>query len=86
MVLCVKEWTKSTPEQRMVIMAVYYALFAHAALAAAGTRQAVDVMEMGGGAEEGDQVVIEGVPTRPSSASTTGHSNTWEVNAVRHCA
>ena len=56
----------------------------HAALAAVGTRQGVDVMEMGGGPEEGDQVVIGGVPTRPSSASTSGHSNNWEVNTVRH--
>lgn len=50
--------------------------------AAVGSCQAVDVLGMGGGAEEGDQVVIGGVPTRPSSASTTGHSNTWEVSAV----
>ena len=47
-----------------------------------GTCQAVDVMGMGGGGEEGDQVVIGGVPTRPSSASTTGQSNIWEVSAV----
>lgn len=38
------------------------------------------MMGMGGGAEEGDQVVIGGVPTRPSSASTTGQSNTWDVS------
>ena len=37
-------------------------------------------MGMGGGAEEGDQVVIGGVPTRPSSASTTGQSNAWDVS------
>ena len=37
---------------------------------------------MGGGAEEGDQVVIGGVPTRPSSASTTGQSNTWDVSII----
>lgn len=47
---------------------------------AAGARQAVDMMGIGGGAEEGDQVVIGGVPTRPSSASTTGQSNAWDVS------
>ncbi len=47
----------------------------------AGSQQApaLDIMGMAGGAEEGDQVVFGGVPTRPSSASTTGRSNTWEV-------
>ncbi|KAL3145648.1 hypothetical protein ABBQ32_003187 [Trebouxia sp. C0010 RCD-2024] len=45
-------------------------------------RQAVDMMGMGGGAEEGDQVVIGGVPTRPSSASTTGQSNAWDVDST----
>ncbi|KAL0020541.1 hypothetical protein WJX79_010459 [Trebouxia sp. C0005] len=49
-----------------------------------GSQQAsaVDVMGMAGGAEEGDQVVFGGVPTRPSSASTTGRSNTWEVDST----
>ena len=56
--------------------------YVSAAVAAVGTGQAVDVLGMGGGAEEGDQVVIGGVPTRPSSASTTGQSNTCEVSAV----
>jgi hypothetical protein len=40
------------------------------------------MMGMAGGAEEGDQVVFGGVLTRPSSASTTGRSNTWEVKPV----
>lgn len=50
----------------------------------AGSQQApaLDMMGMAGGAEEGDQVVFGGVPTRPSSASTTGRSNTWEVKSV----
>lgn len=48
--------------------------------AAAGSQQAVDVMGMGGGVEEGDQVVIGGVLTRPSSASTAGQSNAWDVS------
>ena len=37
------------------------------------------MMGLARGVEEGDQVVCEGVPTRPSSASTTGRSTSWEV-------
>ncbi|DBA84427.1 hypothetical protein WJX77_002493 [Trebouxia sp. C0004] len=49
-----------------------------------GSQQAaaLDIMGMAGGVEEGDQVVFGGVPTRPSSASTTGRSNIWEVDST----